>query len=54
MTNENLIPAIRATLEKIEVHGRENLDMLLGVFIALDKLEKEVANGQTDRPASAG
>lgn len=33
--------AVRATLERIEVHGSGNLDLLLGCIQALDRLLAE-------------
>jgi len=47
---EDLIFAIKNTLEKIKVSGREDVDKMLGVFIALDKLSamvKEIEDGKS-------
>jgi len=41
---------LRATLNKIEVHGQENLDMLLGCILTVESMinepEKEEHNEQ--------
>lgn len=39
---ENTIRSIMYTLEKIEVHGRQNIDSMLGCMQALDRLLKQV------------
>lgn len=40
MSENEIIVAIRNTLCRISVSGRENLDGLLGAIQALDKLEE--------------
>lgn len=39
---ENTIRSIMYTLDKIEVHGRQNIDSMLGCMQALDCLLKQV------------
>ena len=39
---ENTIRSIMYTLEKIEVHRRQNIDSMLGCMQALDRLLKQV------------
>ena len=38
---QNTLLAVRATLDRIEVHGSGNLDLLLGCIQALDRLLAE-------------
>ena len=40
-TEKNTILAVRQALERIEVHGSGNLDLLLGCIQALDRLLAE-------------
>lgn len=37
-TERKTIQSVRLALERIEVHGSENLDLLLGCIQALDRL----------------
>lgn len=39
---------IIATLNAIEVHGKNNLAMLLGCINALEKMEKEMEDGRQE------
>lgn len=45
------IEQLIATLNLIEVHGKENLDMLLGCILTLEQMKKdgEVDGGQIDK-----
>lgn len=43
------IIAIINTLNKIEVHGTENLDRLLGCILALQSILEDDQNGNTDQ-----
>ena len=45
------IEQLVATLNLIEVHGKENLDMLLGCILTLEQMKKdgEVDGGQIDK-----
>ena len=45
------IEQLIATLNLIEVHGKENLDMLLGCILTLEQIKKdgEVDGGQIDK-----
>lgn len=49
-TERNTIQSVRLALERIEVHGSGNLDLLLGCIQALDRLlataeAEEVSDG---------
>lgn len=49
-TERNTIQSVRLALERIEVHGGGNLDLLLGCIQALDRLlataeAEEVSDG---------
>lgn len=47
-TERNTIQSVRLALERIEVHGSGNLDLLLGCIQALDRLlaeTEEVSDG---------
>lgn len=49
-TKRNTIQSVRLALERIEVHGSGNLDLLLGCIQALDRLlataeAEEVSDG---------
>lgn len=39
---ESRIERIISTLNNIEVHGRDNLDMLLGCIMALEQIESQM------------
>ena len=38
----NTIKAIISTLNNIEVHGKNNLDMLLGCIMALEQMDAQM------------
>ena len=40
-TERNTIQSVRLALERIEVHGSGNLDLLLGCIQALDRVQAE-------------
>lgn len=40
----DLIEAIQRTLDTINVHGRDDIDAMLGVMMALDKLKEQCKN----------
>ena len=42
------IEKLIATLNLIEVRGKNNLDMLLGCILTLEQLEKELEDGEVD------
>lgn len=49
-TERNTVQSVRLALERIEVHGSGNLDLLLGCIQALDRLlataeAEEVSDG---------
>lgn len=44
---ENTIRSIMYTLDKIEVHGRQNIDSMLGCMQALDRLLQQVVAAKT-------
>ena len=49
--NKKQLDLVLKTLDRIELHGKDNLDMMLGVMLALEKLgqdepiEQEENNG---------
>lgn len=42
------IEQLIATLNLIEVRGKENLDMLLGCIMTLEQMIKELEDGEVD------
>jgi len=44
------IKAIISTLNNIEVHGKNNLDMLLGCIMALEQMESQMEQEEKAKP----
>ena len=43
----DILSKLRATLECIEIKGRNNMDMMLGVHMGLDVLEAKIRQNTT-------
>ena len=49
----NQIAAIIHTLNSIEVHGKQNLDMLLGTIMSLEQIQKELSKKEEVKKTDA-
>lgn len=50
----DIITAVIQTLDRVEVRGKPNLDMLLGCINALERLAKELEKEETKEVAHGG
>ena len=44
------LEAVIRTLNDIEVHGKNNLDMLLGCIMTLEQIQKDLAKEEVKKP----
>jgi len=45
----NHLTQVISTLNNIEVHGKNNLDMLLGCIMALEQIESQIAQDAKEK-----
>ena len=50
-STKSTLDAVVRTLNKITVNGRENLDMLLGCILAIEKIDEPVETAEKEEEA---